>query len=141
MAKKPTPPTKLTPKSTKAAPEPERRAEAKPGQSALKRPADGAKPEQEPKRIKEDAKEPLSADEMAELVARLTRAMEAAPPDEVVVAAVLAELEGSRMTLALLRETGVGKLVNTLKKTVRPALAGRARALVDQWKLLQAKTE
>ena len=141
VAKKPTPPTKLTPKSTKAAPEPERQAEAKPGQSALKRPADGAKPEQEPKRIKEDAKEPLSADEMAELVARLTRAMEAAPPDEVVVAAVLAELEGSRMTLALLRETGVGKLVNTLKKTVRPALAGRARALVDQWKLLQAKTE
>ena len=133
---------------TYAAPEPEWRV--KPKQGAPKRPTDAAKPEPKPKRIKEDAEDasdaavtglPLSAGEMAELVARLTRAMEAAPPDEVAIAAVLAVLEGSCMTLEMLRETGVGKVVNTLKKAVRPALAGHARALVDQWKTLQAKKE
>ena len=53
-----------------------------------------------------------------------------------------AKLEGAGMTLDLLRETGVGKTVNALKKlTVAPPLAGRARALVDQWKTLQIKKE
>lgn len=127
---------------------------AKPEQSVPKRHVD-AKPQPKAKRTKEDAKEasgaapppvavprvaagpPLSVDEMAELVVRLTRAMEAAPPDEVAIAAVLAALQGTRMTLELLRETGVGKVVNTLKKVVRPALADHARALVDQWKTLK----
>ena len=54
---------------------------------------------------------------------------------------MLAKLEGSGMTLELLRETGVGKAVNTLKKLVTPPLAGRARALVGQWKALQSRKE
>ena len=85
---------------------------------------------------------PLPAAALRELVVQLTRAMEAAPPDEEAIGAVLAKLEGAGMTLDLLRETGVGKTVNALKKlAVAPALAGRARALVDQWKTLQIKKE
>ena len=57
------------------------------------------------------------------------------------IAAALAKLEGAGMTLDLLRETGVGKTVNALKKLVAPPLADRARALVDQWKMLQSRKE
>ena len=138
----------------------EPRAETKREPSASKRPADAAEePAPKPKRIKEDPNEPsgttpltatapraatgppLPAAELSELVAQLTRAMEAAPPDEEAIATVLAKLESSGMTLELLRETGVGKTVNTLKKLVTPPLAGRARALVDQWKTLQSRKE
>ena len=148
-------------KPAKAAPEAEQRAGSKREPSAPKRPADAAEEAAtKPKRIKEDSTEPsgttpppatvpraaagppLPAAELRELVVQLTRAMEAAPPDEEAIGAVLAKLEGAGMTLDLLRETGVGKTVNALKKlTVAPALAGRARALVDQWKTLQNKKE
>ena len=84
---------------------------------------------------------PLPAAELAELVAQLTRQKETTPPDEEAIAAVLAKLEGAGMTLDLLRETGVGKTVNALKKLVAPPLADRARALVDQWKMLQSRKE
>ena len=155
--KQPTPTPKPPSKSAVAEP----RAETKREPSAPKRPADAAEEAgPKPKRIKEGPSEPrgttplpasaapraasgppLPAAELAELVAQLTRAMEAAPPDEEAIATVLAELESSGMTLELLRETGVGKTVNTLKKLVTPPLAGRARALVDQWKTLQSRKE
>ena len=75
--------------------------------------------------------------EMTELVAKLTSAIEASPPDEAAIAEVLDALEGWTMTMDLLKTTGVGKVVNSLKrKSELAALAGRARALVDQWKAL-----
>ena len=85
-----------------------------------------------------DAGPPLPVDEMTELVAKLTSAIEASPPDEAAIAEVLDALEGSTMTIELLKTTGVGKVVNSLKKKSElAALAGRARALVEQWKKLQ----
>ena len=126
-------------------------AKPKPAPPPPKRPAEAAKPESKPKRIKldegeeasgappaRDAGPPLPVDEMTELVAKLTSAIEASPPDEAAIAEVLDALEGSTMTMELLMTTGVGKVVNSLKKKSElAALAGRARALVEQWKKLQ----
>ena len=102
--KQPTPTPKPPSKSAVAEP----RAETKREPSAPKRPADAAEEAgPKPKRIKEGPSEPrgttpltasaapraargppLPAAELAELVAQLTRAMEAAPPDEEAIATV-----------------------------------------------------
>ena len=55
--------------------------------------------------------------------------------DEAQAAAALAQLEQARMTLDLLAESGVGKLINQLRKSTS-SLAARAKALYERWKAM-----
>ena len=72
-------------------------------------------------------------------MARLKRATDGHPVDEAEARAVLDALEGAAMTVELLRSTKVGKAVNELRKSA-PALAPRAKALMEKWKQLSPQS-
>ena len=76
-----------------------------------------------------------------ELAKKWKSALEAAMQDNNVVdeaaaAEALDALERLAMTLPLLMESGVGKVVNKLRKAQQPNLAERGRALTTRWKAL-----
>ena len=129
---------KVEPKPEKPKPKPEPEKPAAKAEPAPKRKIADSDDEDEPapKKPKEEAGgAPLSAGELTSLLAKLARATEGDVVDEAAVKEVLVALETSRMTLDLLRSTGVGKVINKLHKKV-PSLAARAQALVARWKVL-----
>ena len=68
-------------------------------------------------------------------MSQLTRATDGDAIDETALDVALGVLEGSQMTMDLLRSTGVGKVVNKIRKG-GSSLAPRAKTLVEAWKAL-----
>lgn len=80
----------------------------------------------------------LSVEELTTLTATLERALAAEPVDVAVAAAMLTTLETAHVSLALLRETGVGRVVVALRRATRCHLSDRASVLVAEWKQVAA---
>ncbi|QQP37466.1 Transcription elongation factor B polypeptide 3like, partial [Caligus rogercresseyi] len=67
--------------------------------------------------------------------------MERHPSDSSVLLHCLSKLDRVEVNIALLQETGIGRIVNSLKKSEQEEVAEKARLLVSKWKDVVAKED
>ncbi|XP_040569072.1 uncharacterized protein [Lepeophtheirus salmonis] len=82
-----------------------------------------------------------SSSSSSAVISHYKRKMERHPKESEVLLHCLSKLDRVEVNIALLQETGIGRIVNSLKKSEQEEVSEKARLLVAKWKDVVAKED